>query len=157
MAIVDADGDALTKAQLLALTDEVTSPTLVQFSENVYETFTPLGVKNFEGYTRLKFVAGQVIDSAVIDAIYTAGTATVDSITPATGAAAGGTDFVIKGTGFNAGATVTIGGGAATALKVVNSTTITGKTPAHAAGAVSVVVNDPSGNITKASFFTYTA
>ena len=53
------------------------------------------------------------------------------------GTTAGGTGVTITGTGFLAGATVTLGGTAATNVMVVNSTTITATTAAHAAGAVS--------------------
>jgi hypothetical protein len=46
----------------------------------------------------------------------------------------------ITGTNFAAGAGVTFGGTAATNVVVVNGTTITATTPAHAAGAVTVAV-----------------
>ena len=48
----------------------------------------------------------------------------------------------ITGTGFLAGATVKLGGTAATGVTVVNSTSITATTAAHAAGAVNVVVTN---------------
>jgi len=67
---------------------------------------------------------------------------TVSSISPSSGAAAGGTAVTITGTGFLSGASVTIGGTAATSVVVVGSTSITANTPAHAAGAVSVVVTN---------------
>ncbi len=77
-------------------------------------------------------------------------------VTPTSGAAAGGTALTITGTNFVAGATVTIGGTAATAVSVVNSTTITATTPAHAAGAVSVTVTNPDAQAaTFANAFTY--
>ncbi len=66
--------------------------------------------------------------------------ATIASITPDTGPPAGGTPITIVGTNFTAGATVTIGGLAATSVVVVNTTTITAVTPAHAAGTVDVTV-----------------
>src|SRR5207247_944717 len=59
---------------------------------------------------------------------------TVTSITPATGSTFGGQPVTIGGTGFVSGATVTIGGSAATNVVFVNSTTIKAKTPAHAGG-----------------------
>jgi len=65
---------------------------------------------------------------------------TLTSISPNTGAAAGGTAVTITGTGFLSGATVSLGGTAGTGVKVVNSTSITATTAAHAAGAVNVVV-----------------
>ncbi len=81
---------------------------------------------------------------------------TVTSVTPNVGSSLGGTNVTIAGTGFNAGAGVTFGGSAATNVVVVNATQITAKTPAHAAGAVNVVVtntNATSGALTNG--FTY--
>jgi hypothetical protein len=63
----------------------------------------------------------------------------------------------ITGTGFQSGATVTFGGTAATNVTVVSSTSITATTPAHAAGAVNVVVSDSGGSGTLTNGFTYTA
>jgi hypothetical protein len=51
----------------------------------------------------------------------------------------------ITGTGFRSGATVSVGGAAAASVIVASSTSITAITPAHAAGAVSVVVRNSDG------------
>ena len=59
---------------------------------------------------------------------------------PASGSAAGGTAVRISGANFAAGASVTIGGVAATNVVVESATSITGTTGAHAAGAADVVV-----------------
>jgi hypothetical protein len=67
---------------------------------------------------------------------------TLTGISPASGTAAGGTAVTITGTGFLAGATVSLGGTQATGVTVMSSTTITALTPAHAAGAVNVVVSN---------------
>ena len=83
---------------------------------------------------------------------------TVTSVSPNNGPVAGGTAVTITGTNFAAGATVTLGGTAATNVVVASSTTITATTPAHAAGAVTATVtnsNGLSGNL--ASGFTYIA
>src|ERR1039458_10202848 len=83
---------------------------------------------------------------------------TVTSVSPNTGPVAGGTAVTLTGTNFAAGATVTFGGTAATNVVVVNGTTITATTPAHAAGSVAVTVtnsNGLSGNL--ATGFTYVA
>ena len=82
---------------------------------------------------------------------------TVSSVSPNTGTTAGGTPVTITGTNFAAGATVTLGGAAATNVVVVSATQITATTPAHAAGAVTVTVtaNSQSGNLTNG--FTYLA
>jgi hypothetical protein len=81
----------------------------------------------------------------------------VGSVAPNNGSTTGGTPVTITGTSFAAGATVTFGGAAATNVVVVNSTTITATTPAHAAGAVTVTVtvNGQSGSLVNG--FTYTA
>lgn len=83
---------------------------------------------------------------------------TVDAIDPATGSTLGGTSVTITGTGFISGATVSIGGNAATSVVVVDSETITAIAPAHAAGAVDVVVTNPdTQSDTLAGGFTYAA
>jgi hypothetical protein len=83
---------------------------------------------------------------------------TVTSITPNTGSAAGGTSVTITGTGFLAGATVSLGGTAATGVNVAGSTSITATTSAHAGGAVNVVVtNTDAQNGLLTNGYTYTA
>lgn len=67
------------------------------------------------------------------------------SISPTTGAAAGGTAVVVTGTGFINATGVTFGGVAGTGFSVINDTTIHVTTPAHGAGAVAVVVQDVDG------------
>ncbi len=82
---------------------------------------------------------------------------TVGGISPTSGTTAGGTAVTISGTGFLSGATVSLGGTAASSVSVVNSTTITATAPAHAAGAVNVVVTNTDGQSgTKTSAYTYT-
>lgn len=81
--------------------------------------------------------------------------ATITSVAPNTGAIGGGEAVVITGTGFVGSTGVTFGGTAGTAFSVVNATTIHVTTPAHAAGAVAVVVQNPSGNGTLPTGFTY--
>jgi Glycosyl hydrolases family 16/IPT/TIG domain len=82
----------------------------------------------------------------------------VSAISPNTGTANGATAVTITGTGFLSGATVTIGGTAATGVTVVSSTSITAKTPAHAAGAADVVVKNTNNQTgTLSSGYTYTS
>lgn len=97
--------------------------------------------------------------TATLPGGFTFGTSapTLSSITPATGPATGGTPVTISGTNFANGATVTIGGVAATAVVLSTTTTLTAVTPAHAAGVVNVVINNPDGGTaTLAGGFTYT-
>ncbi len=67
----------------------------------------------------------------------------VTGINPGAGSTAGGTPVTITGTNFQAGASVSLGGTAATSVVVVNSVTITAVTGAHAAGVVDVAVTNP--------------
>ncbi|MGE5275512.1 MAG: PQQ-binding-like beta-propeller repeat protein [Acidobacteriota bacterium] len=72
-----------------------------------------------------------------------AGAPTIASILPASGPAAGGTDFTLTGTNFSASATVLLGGSPATDLSP-QASTLTGKSGPHAAGLASdVVVTNP--------------
>jgi hypothetical protein len=83
---------------------------------------------------------------------------TVSTISPVVGEASGGNGITITGTGFLTGATVTLGGVAASSVSVVSSTTITAVTAAHTAQLVDVVVTNPdtqSGTLTNG--FTYSS
>ncbi|HQQ76546.1 MAG TPA: M12 family metallo-peptidase, partial [Thermoanaerobaculia bacterium] len=80
----------------------------------------------------------------------------VTGIVPASGPAAGGTAVTISGTGFVSGATVMIGGVAATGVAFVNATTLNATTGAHADGVVDVTVKNPSNQgYTATSIYTY--
>ena len=82
---------------------------------------------------------------------------TVSSISPTSGTTAGGTGVTITGMGFLAGATVSLGGSAATGVTVASSTSITATTASHAAGTVNVVVSNPDAQSgTLASGYSYT-
>jgi hypothetical protein len=80
---------------------------------------------------------------------------TITTINPNQGSTAGGTSVTINGTGFAAGATVQIGGAAASTVNVVNSNTITAITPAGTVGPQNVSVTTPGGTGTLANSYTY--
>ena len=83
---------------------------------------------------------------------------TLTSLSPVSGPTAGGTAVALTGTNFTAGATVTVGGAAATSVVVVSATRITAVTPAGTAGARDVRVvltGGQSGTLTGG--FTYTS
>jgi glucose/arabinose dehydrogenase len=83
---------------------------------------------------------------------------TVTSVSPTSGSTSGGTSISISGNGFSPGASVLLGGVAATNVTVVNSNTITATTAAHASGAVNVVVtNSDNQSGTLVNGFTYTS
>lgn len=79
------------------------------------------------------------------------------AIAPSSGPAAGGTSVRITGANFAAGATVTIGGVAATNVVVESAIAITATTGAHAAGATDVVVTVSGRSGSLAGAFTYQA
>ena len=87
---------------------------------------------------------------------YTAGP-TVTGVSPNSGSTAGGTAVTITGTNFATGATVTIGGPAATGVVVMNSMTIAATTPAGIAGAATVTVTTNGQSASLTNGFTYTA
>jgi hypothetical protein len=80
---------------------------------------------------------------------------TIDTVTPDTGPAAGGTTVTLTGTRFGSVTGVTFGGGAGTALKIISDTELTVAAPAHAAGAVDVVATNSGGTGTKSNGYTY--
>jgi uncharacterized protein with beta-barrel porin domain len=80
----------------------------------------------------------------------------IASVSPATGPTAGGTSVTLSGSDFSGATSVTFGGVAAT-ISAITATTITVTTPAHAAGAVDVVVMTASGSGTKSNGYTYVA
>ena len=84
---------------------------------------------------------------------------TVTVVAPSTGYVFGGDAITITGTGFNTGATVKIGGTAATSVKVASSTSITAVAPAaNAAGKADVVVTNVDGQAaTLTGGWTYSA
>ena len=70
------------------------------------------------------------------------------SITPQSGTSAGGTFFVINGTDFEDGATVTIGGQPAANVVITNFNQINGNSPALAAGTLAdIVVTNTEGTV----------
>ncbi|HEX8181966.1 MAG TPA: IPT/TIG domain-containing protein [Candidatus Saccharimonadales bacterium] len=83
-------------------------------------------------------------------------TPAISAVSPASGSIAGGTALTITGSNFVSGATVSVGGAAATAVTFVSATSITATAPAHAAGVVTVAVTNPDGQVaSRASGFTY--
>jgi len=157
MTFYNSAGAKLSKSGLLALTGTPSSadPPL-QFTAPVYQSYNsdPQGGAPFESQSRLAFATGEVVSTSLISGLFVA--ATIASITPATGPAAGGTAVTIKGSDFAGATAVTFGGTAATNVKVVNNTTITCTTPAKSAATVDVVVTDDSGTVTKTGGFIFT-
>jgi len=82
----------------------------------------------------------------------------VGKVSPGKGTHAGGTKVTITGSGFIAGATVHFGSATGHGVKVVSSTKITVRTPAHGKGTVDVTVTTSGGKSAtkKADHFTFT-
>lgn len=76
------------------------------------------------------------------------------SLAPSNGTPLGGTTVTLSGSGFTAADTVTFDGIAA-AVTFDSATQLTVTTPAHAAGAVDVVVSNVNGSSTLSGGFTY--
>lgn len=73
---------------------------------------------------------------------------TLTFVSPASGPLTGGTQVTLTGTQFAAGATVTVGGVAATGCAVFSSTQMTCTTPAGTVGAKNVVLTQAGGSVT---------
>src|SRR6185436_3641657 len=69
----------------------------------------------------------------------------VSGASPGTARVAGGDSIDIAGLNFLSGATVQFAGGSPVASTFVNPTLIRAIAPAHAAGPVSITVNNPDG------------
>jgi photosystem II stability/assembly factor-like uncharacterized protein len=79
----------------------------------------------------------------------------ISSVSPSSGSAAGGTSITLSGSGFTGVTSGDLGGSALTQLTVVNDTTITATTTAHAAGIVAVTLSNPDLSGTRAGLFEY--
>ncbi len=79
----------------------------------------------------------------------------VDSVSPDVGPAAGGTAVALSGDGLVGTTGVTFGGTAATGFIPNSDALVTCITPAHAVGAVAVVLQNPRGNVNLPAAFTY--
>jgi|GEM_PF-5238169 len=105
----------------------------------------------FEGSA--DYPGGPLRDTTTLDP---PGALTIGTLSPTSGAAAGGTAITIPGTNFYRVVGVTIGGVAVTSLVTVSPTSITCVSGAHAAGAVDVVVTQESTvATTKTTGYTY--
>ena len=86
---------------------------------------------------------------------YVAPAPTLTGVSPSSGPVGGGTDVTLTGTNFVAGATVTVGGAAATNVVVLSATSLSARVPAGTAGARDVRVTTTGGAATLAGGFTY--
>lgn len=83
---------------------------------------------------------------------------TIASVAPATGFTTGGTTITITGSGFAAGAQVTVGGAPCGSVAVVSTSTVTCTTPSGTEGPATVVVtNADTQTATRPGAFTFEA
>jgi hypothetical protein len=103
-----------------------------------------VGMFSTEAVEKLKQVAGTVFAPAPQgkDHVGPVNAPKIDSVSPVSGPAAGGTLITIAGEHFQNGARVSIGGVAASVISVT-LTSIAAATPPHAAGKVDVEVTSP--------------
>jgi len=86
------------------------------------------------------------------------GPPSVTSTVPSSGSVNGGNTITVKGSGFNKGAVVRVGGTLCTTIIVLDSSTITATTPAHPLGSADVVVTNIDGqSSTLSGGFNYVA
>lgn len=123
----------------IGLPDQIGNGTIGQ-----YATFT--AILPFEGKPQGIDASGNPVPAV----------ATITTVAPATGVAAGGVVTTVTGTNLTGATGVTFGGTAGTAFSVLSATQVRATTAAHAAGVVDVIVQHPSGNATKVGGYTYT-
>ncbi len=147
-ATLKIKGTGFTEPATVKIGNETTEVTVVSTTEITAKTASVSSA----GKDEVIVTDGKGVSSSGIDYTYIT-PPTVTKVEPAEGTTLGGTTVKIKGTGFLKGATVAIGG-AATSVVVVGETEITAKTPAHAAGAIPVVVTE--GGVSSGSSVEYT-
>jgi hypothetical protein len=111
------------------------------------------------GPVKVELTVTGVTATATGDYTYTASVPVpapkITNLTPISGTAAGGTTVTITGTDLNGTSSVTFGGTPATSVTVVSAASVTCVAPAHAAGAVDVVLTAPGGAATSTGGYTY--
>ncbi len=147
----------------------VASPNTKVLSLNKLSVTVPSSLVLQSGQTTAKFsvcaysgtVTGVSGSPLIATALYSiAAKGVVNSISPATGPAQGGTTITVNGSNFptTAGSiSGTLGGSPLTGVTPINASSFTAVTPAHVAGGpFSLIINTPGGTTTKTNVFTYT-
>lgn len=120
-----------------------------------YEVLTDTPQKPSETGGYIKRRVPLEVQDAYLNATVGGGIPVVTSLAPITGPAAGGTDVLLRGSGFSGATVVKFGTTNATAIIVVDDEAIVATSPAHAAGAVNVTVTTPAGVSTSTATYTY--
>lgn len=152
MGLFRADGTRVTRA---TVANAPADDPLVEVTEDLYEkrSYGRNDPKPEGSIHTLKLRAGAVMRESELDNMFQA--ATINSIAPAQGPAAGGTVVSIRGVGLDGVTGVTFDGAAGTGLNVVSSEEVQVTTPAGAAGPADVVVTDDGVQSPIPGGFTY--
>lgn len=154
MTVKNAGGSTQTKTSVMSSMTDVT-PTINKVfrydgTVQLFDAFTPDGALGVELARKLAFVPGRLYTQAEIDYHYPA--AVVNTASPTTVLAAGGTTVTFKGQYLTGVTAITLGGTAFTSVTVVDEKTVTAVSPAKTAGTYDVVFTDDSGTLTKTAF-----
>jgi hypothetical protein len=153
MALAKGDGTLLSQTPGgTVLESQAETDPKIKVLIDVYKDTPYDGVDYPTQMKQLAYRAGQIIPQSEWDAQFV--DPTITSVSPATGAAAGGTVVTVVGSGFTTGATVAVGGTAGTSVSVKNDKKLTYVSPAKAAGTYSVTVTTAAGVATKTTAFT---
>jgi len=155
------------RAELLGLSNnielrfyemETGGPRVEAYQGTVGVEWTPEG-GNMEDTDSVSVkLMGQGVRTAIAHPDTVAAVPVIYTLAPITGPAAGGTSVIIKGSGFTGTVAITgvkFGGTNATAWSVVDDNTVVAIAPAHAAGAVAVVVTNATGPSTTGPTYLY--
>jgi hypothetical protein len=143
-----SSGAAVTVGGTTATTVQVASATSLSFT-------TPPGTS---GWSDVVVALPDGRRATAAGAFHYVAGPTLASVSPSSGPTTGGTSVTITGSGFVAGATVSIGGPVSTVAVVMDASTIVAITEGGVAGSVDVVVQNPDGQVTTlAGAFTYIA
>ncbi len=153
MALVNAAGTLLSKTPGgTVLESQAEAEPKVKVLVDVYRDTPHEKVSYPTQMHPLAWPAGAIIKQSEWDAEFTA--PTISTVSPATGAAAGGTTVTLMGTGFTTGTTVAVGGTAGTSVSVKSDKKLTFVSPAKTAGTYNVTATTAGGTATKTGAFT---
>lgn len=152
---------------LVAATNITSNVTGTALDGNVTETGNTCANVPPQGSCTLTYTPGNTVvaqtsfpiqgsnTNSVTAAIQIDASVVINTVNPSSGPDIGGASVTLTGIGFTGATGVTFGGTPATNINVVNSTTVTSVTPAHAIGAVDVVITTPAGSATQTNAYTY--
>ncbi len=155
--------DATVQANMMPVNDIFTTPPVVTLGGSTLintklvsgTTITGTTTPHAPGLVDADVTLYDNQTDVVADAYEYIARPTTSGVAPSTGYVTGGDTVTISGSDFQAGATVTVGGVAATVTNIT-PTTITVQTPANHAGVYDVAVTDTYGQTSNlAKVFTY--